>query len=173
MVRRESCASLTGGSPVWVSAGAPSSRLQFCGESRKAERSVKSLYKGGSNEAGRNQVNAEQASSDYQPKGDWEGRASHVMAKATDTAQETGACGGLPRGSGGSTFRKRCTEHERPYSTVCVGQIRTYKARDEIVWSREGVRGARSTEEGSNKLLEGRGPALVELGEKVSARAWA
>jgi hypothetical protein len=30
-------------------------------------------------------VNAEQASSDYQPKGVWGGRADHITAKATDS----------------------------------------------------------------------------------------
>ena len=29
-------------------------------------------------------MNVEQASSEYQPKGDWDGRAAHVTAKATD-----------------------------------------------------------------------------------------
>src|SRR5207247_1686961 len=86
MVRRESCASLAGESPVPVSAGAPGSRLQSRGEIHEAERSVESPRQEGSKEVGRNQVNAEQASSGFQPKGDWKGRARHVGAKATDSA---------------------------------------------------------------------------------------
>src|SRR5687768_1297907 len=66
---------------VRVSAGAPGSGVQSRSERMVAERTVESLL-GGSNEAGRNIVNAEQASSQYQPKGVWEGRADHVAAKA-------------------------------------------------------------------------------------------
>jgi hypothetical protein len=34
-------------------------------------------------------VNTEQASSDYQPKGVWGGRAAHTTAKATDSFLES------------------------------------------------------------------------------------
>jgi len=59
------CTALAGESPASVSAGAPSSRVQPNAERRAAERTVKGPL-GGSNEAGRNQVKAEQASSEFQ-----------------------------------------------------------------------------------------------------------
>ena len=50
-----------------------------------AERTVKSLLKEGAGKRAVTRVNAEQASSEYQPKGDWGGRADHVAAKAIDS----------------------------------------------------------------------------------------
>lgn len=44
-----------------------------------------------------------------------------------------------------------------------LGKDRAYKGQTEVARSREGVRGARSTREGGEKPLEGRGPALGEL----------
>lgn len=49
-----------------------------------AERAVESLSRREQHSGPQREVNAEQASSDYQPKGDWDGRAAHVTAKATD-----------------------------------------------------------------------------------------
>src|SRR4030067_1234553 len=83
-VRPESCTVPAGGSPVRVSAGAPGSRHQPAGETPGAKRCVEGLEVGGSKEAGRNHVNAA-ASSHYQPKGVWEGRAGHVAAQAMDS----------------------------------------------------------------------------------------
>src|SRR5881396_2944929 len=118
VVRRESCTVLAGASPVSVSAGAPSSRVQSWVERPRAERTVESLA-GGSDEAARNRVNAEQASSEFQPKGDWERRAGHVTAKATHSPRSRPASGsGAPRGRGGGTFRQNGVEHERPVSTA-------------------------------------------------------
>ena len=50
-----------------------------------AERIVESLLKEGAGKRAVTRVNTEQASSDYQPKGVWSGRADHVAAKATDS----------------------------------------------------------------------------------------
>jgi hypothetical protein len=64
-------------------------------------------------------------------------------------------------------------EQERPSSAARrQGQGRTYKATPKWFLRREGVRGARSTEEGvQQNALEGRGPALVARATEVSARA--
>ncbi len=106
-------------------------------------------------------VNTEQASSDYQPKGDWGGRADHATAKATDSVLGpegtldtpgvlvTARFEGMERNTGG------------PPRQPASGEDRAYKGQTEIVRSREGVRGARSTGEGGEKPLEGRSPALV------------
>jgi len=52
--------------------------------SDRAERSVESPCHRGEQSGGpQHKVNAA-ASTDYQPKGVWEGRAAHVTAKATD-----------------------------------------------------------------------------------------
>src|SRR5262245_24478459 len=89
MVRPERRVVLTGGSPVRVSAEAPGSRLQPEGEIRPAKRSVKSPWKRGEQTSGpQHKVNAA-ASSNYQPKGDEEGRAAHVTAKAIDSILES------------------------------------------------------------------------------------
>src|SRR3989442_15903639 len=58
-----------GESPAPVGVGAPGSRLQQGVETLTAVRSVDGLQQRGSKEAGRNQLKAVQASSDYQPKG--------------------------------------------------------------------------------------------------------
>src|SRR5215210_5913982 len=82
MVRRESCADLAGESPAPVIAGEPVSRVRSRVERSVAERIVESLRRKGATKRAATRVNAEQASSDYQPKGDWESRAGHVAAKA-------------------------------------------------------------------------------------------
>jgi hypothetical protein len=179
------CTVLAGASPAWVITGEPSSRLQLRGEITVAERSVKSPERG-SNEAGRNQVNAEKASSNYQPKGVWErggnsprvarncatGRARHVGAKATDSAtREPEGALDLPGVLAAARFEGMVWNTRGPTWQPTSGKDRTHKARAESGRSREGVRGARGTDEGGDNPLEGRGPALVTLELKVSARA--
>jgi hypothetical protein len=171
VVRRESCAFPAGASPARVSAGAPGSRIQSRGESREAERIVKSL-EGGSKESGRNRVNAEQASSNYQPKGDWERRAGHVAAKATHSASEPERALGLPGVVAAARFQGEARNARGPTWQPASGKDRAHKAGAESERSREGVRGVRSTGEGGDKPLEGRDPALVKLAMRVSARAW-
>ena len=107
-------------------------------------------------------VNTEQASSEYQPKGDWEGRADHTTAKATDSGWRpelpldipgvlvTARCEGRTRNTGDPT-----PHAERP------ARDRAHKGETEVARRGEGVRGAHSTEEGGDKPLEGRGPALM------------
>jgi len=86
MVRRESCTVLAGESPVPVIAGGPVSRIRSRAEKFTTERIVESLLKEGATKRAATRVNAEQASSDYQPKGVWESRAGHGAAKATHSA---------------------------------------------------------------------------------------
>jgi len=165
------CTVLAGENPAWVSAGAPSSRLQLRGGIPVAERSVGSPERG-SNEAGRNQVNAEQAPSEHQPKGAREGRARHVGAKAIDSAtREPEGALDLLGVLAAARFERAVWNTRGPTWQPTSGKDSTHKARAENGESREGVRGAHSTDEGGDNPPEGRGPALVTLGLKVSARA--
>jgi hypothetical protein len=88
MVRPESCVRLAGGSPVRVSAEAPGSRPWVGGEIPLPEQGVKSLERREQDRGPQHEVKLA-ASSDYQPKGAWEGRAGHVAAKATDSGLES------------------------------------------------------------------------------------
>jgi len=170
MVRPESCTVPAGGSPVRVSAGAPGSRHQPSGETPGAERCVKSLF-GGSEEAGRNTVNAA-ASTHYQPKGVREGRAAHVTAKATYSAPVPERALGLPGVWAAARFEGAVRNRRDPPRQPTSGKDLAYKAGAEVARSREGVRGVHSTDEGGDKPPEGRDPASVTLAVEVSARAW-
>lgn len=170
-VRVVSCCTVpAGASPVSVGAGAPSSRVQPRLERGVAERTVGSLVRG-SNEAGRNTVNAEQASSNYQPKGVWEGRAGHVAAKAMHSDLVPERSVGFPGVWAAACFEGAVRNTRDPSWRPASGKDRAYKALAESARSRAGVRGAGSTGEGGDKLLEGSGPALVVSEGQVSARA--
>jgi len=165
------CTALAGASPARVIAGEPGSRVQFRGESPEAERTVKSLN-GGSNEAGRNQLKAVQASSEHQPKGDWERRAGHVAAKAdAQRPVSPDRALGLPGVLAAARFERVVWNTRDPSGQPTLGKDRVHKARAESTRSRAGVRGAHGTGEGGDKPLEGRGPALVAPVKQVSARA--
>lgn len=164
------CTSPVGESPIRTSAGASGSRIQSRFERIVAERIVKSLARG-SNEAGRNTVNAEQASSDYQPKGVREGRAGHVAAKAMHSALVLERALGFPGVWAAACFEGEVRNTRDPSWQPTSGKDRAYKARAESARSRAGVRGARSTVEGGDKPLEGSSPALVAPVTQVSARA--
>jgi RNA-directed DNA polymerase len=156
------CTCPAGESPVPVSAGAPGSRLPCADEIPSTKRSVESPRQEGSNEAGRNQVKAAQASSYCQPKGDRERRAGHTAAKAD--AQRPGnpeRALGLPGVLAAARFEGEVRNTRDPSGQPTLGKDRTYKARAESERSQAGVRGARSTDEGGENPLEGRGPALV------------
>ena len=62
------------------------------------------------------------ASSDYQPKGVWEGRAAHVTAKATDSTLEPERVLDLPGVAGGGTLGQNSAEQERPYLAASSGK---------------------------------------------------
>jgi hypothetical protein len=87
----------------------------------------RALEREGSNQAGRNKVNAS-ASSNYQPKGVWEGRAAHITAKATDSILELERKLDLPGVAGGGTFGQKGVEQEIPYPAAKSGKDRAYKA---------------------------------------------
>jgi hypothetical protein len=166
------CASLAGASPARVTAGGPGSRRRWGGETCLVKRRVKSLDVGGSNGAGRNTVNAEQASSKSQPKGAWECRAGHVAAKAMhSTRRAPVSVLGLPGVWAAARFDRGVRNTRDPSRPLTSGTDRTYKAGAESARSRAGVRGAHSTAEGGDNPLEGRGPALVTPELQVSARA--
>ena len=173
MVRRESCAVPADERSVRVSAGAPGSRVQSEGETPRVERIVESLLKEGARERAVTRVNTEQASSEDQPKGDWGGRADHVAAKATDSVlQEPEGTLDAPGVLVTARFEGMGWNTGDPTRQPTSGEDRAYKGQTENARSREGVRGVRSTEEGGEKPLEGRDPALVGLTEGVRARAW-
>jgi hypothetical protein len=108
MARPERRIVLAGASPARVSAGAPGSRLRSRGEIRAAKRSVKSPCKRGEQSSGLQQSVNAIASTNYQPKGVWESRASHVTAKATDSILDRNECWILPGVSGGDWSLPHC-----------------------------------------------------------------
>ena len=67
------------------------------------------------------------ASSYYQPKGVWEGRAAHITAKATDSILERNGCWTFGV-AGGGTLGQNSAEQERPYLAAWSGKDRGYKA---------------------------------------------
>jgi len=73
-------------------------------------------------------VNAEQASSEYQPKGVWGGRADHGTAKATDSSQELERLLDLLGVWVVARLQKKGVEQERPYLAAKSGKDRAYKA---------------------------------------------
>jgi hypothetical protein len=116
-------------------------------------------------------VNAEQASSDYQPKGDWESRAGHFAAKAKHSVRRVPERAlGLP-GVVAAARLDRTARNTGDPSPRRVRRSRSYKARAEVERCGAEVRGAHSTGEGGEKPLEGRSPALITSVAKVSARA--
>jgi hypothetical protein len=116
-------------------------------------------------------VNAEQASSDYQPKGVWEGRAGHFAAKAMHSALVLERALGFPGVWAAARFEGEVRNTRDPSWQPASGKDRAYKAGAESAWSQAGVRGAGSTVEGGDKPLEGSSPALVAPVKQVSARA--
>ena len=170
-MRPESCTRLAGESPVRVSAGAPGSRPQLRGVilGATAGRQKPHRWEQGSGPQP-SQVNAA-ASSDSQPKGDREGRAAHVTAKAIDNVLLVRMDTGPLRGICGGTPPQLCAEQERPYPTADKAKTASIRPKAEISKNREGVRGVRSTDEGGEKPLEGRDSASVVTSIEVSVRA--
>ena len=161
MVRPESCDSPAGVSPVRVSAEAPGSRPWVGGEIPLPEQGVKSLERREQGRGPQHQVKLA-ASSDYQPKGAWEGRAGHVAAKATDSGLGSERPLDLPGVE--SAGRDEGLSRNRRDPTWQPSQAKTGSKRltAEGDRSQEGVRGARTIDEGGgHKPLERRSPALV------------
>jgi hypothetical protein len=84
MLRPESWSRPAGESPVRVGAAAPGSRSQFVGETRRAERDVKSLF-GGSEHAGRSVKRT------LQPRQINNGEAEPVMSRRRPCPGDLGA----------------------------------------------------------------------------------
>jgi len=152
------CIDLAGGSPVRVSAGAPGSRPRFVGEIQRAERGVGSLRERGEQESGPQRVNAA-ASSDYQPKGDWEGRAGHVTAKATDSVLDPERALDLPGVWAAARSDRSVWNRRGPTRRPASGEAVRISAEREVARRREGVRGGRSTWEGVERRWR-EGPLL-------------
>jgi hypothetical protein len=117
-------------------------------------------------------VNAEQASSDYQPKGVREGRADHATANAKDTALDPERAVDLSGVVAAARVHRSMWNRRDPSRRPTLGMSKRISAEREIARCRAGVRGGRGTDEGSDKLLEGRTPASVASSEQVSVRAW-
>ena len=84
----------------------------------------KPLKEGGANQRAAT-ISEAIASSDYQPKGVWEGRGAHITAKATDSIRGRSGCW---TSLGGGTLEQRNSEQERPYLAAKSGKGRAYNA---------------------------------------------
>ncbi len=153
-----------GESPAPASAEAPGSRPHGERESARSRAGCQKPVQVDRKRSGGPQrvVNVEQASSKYQPKGDWKRRAGHIAAKATHSAGESERALGLPgvlaaaRREG--TMRNRRELSRRSTSGAATG----ISAERESESCRAAVRGGHSTVEGVDNMPEGRTPALVE-----------
>jgi RNA-directed DNA polymerase len=101
------------------------------------------------------------ASSDYQPKGVRDGRAAHFPAKATDSVAQSEVTLDIPGVEGHGTFHSTMRDRRDPSRQPSQAKTLGIRPKAESARSRKGVRGARSTDEGGDKPLEGRGPASV------------
>lgn len=162
MVRPERRVVLAGASPVWVSAGAPGSRLQPSGEIRPCRAECrKPLKKRGANQRATTTgercslviFSAERRlggpSRSYHGEGNRQHFGPEGMLDLLGVA-------------GGDTSGQSNAEQERPYLAAKSGKHRAYK----VGWlksrGQEGVRGVRTTNEGVHQsALEGKDPALV------------
>jgi len=104
------------------------------------------------------------ASSDYQPKGVRDGRAAHVTAKATDSVKQSEVTLDIPGVAGHGTFHSTMRDRRDPNRQPSQAKTSGIRPKAESAGSRKGVRGVRSTDEGGDKPLEGRGPASVVAG---------
>jgi hypothetical protein len=168
-----SCIEPAGESPVRVSAEAPGSRARQRGEICVAERAVKSLRWEG---ARKRAATSSEACSLVRASAERRTRGPSRSFRGEGNRQRPGigeAAAGPLRGTERGTFSRFDAEQERPSSAAPRrSEDLAYKATPKWPWSREGVRGARSTCESGENPLEGRSPALVTRAAKVSARAW-
>jgi len=106
-------------------------------------------------------VNAEHASSDYQPKGEREGRAAHVTAKATDSAHDPEralALSGVLAAARGESFMRNRRDPPRQPTSGTAARISAERESDRC---REEVRGGHSTVDAGESRAEGRAPTSV------------
>jgi RNA-directed DNA polymerase len=165
------CTDLVGASPTPVSAEAPGSGLPEGGETRPAEAERQNPLLERANERAATEVNAT-ASSVLQPKGVRESRAAHVTAKTTHIDLVSERSVGLPGVEAAARSERAVRNGRGPPRQPASGKDPGYKPGGESLGSREGVRGARSTDEAVHEnAVEGRGLASVASVEEVSARA--
>ena len=154
------CIDLAGESPVRVSAGAPGSRPRVGEEILPSQAGCQRPTLCGEQSHGPQRVvNAEQASSNYQPKGAWECRADHVTAKAMHTTQEPERVVGLPGVLAAARGERSMRNRRGPPRPPTSGQAGRMSAGAEIGRCREGVRGGHSTDEGGESRWR-EGPLL-------------
>ena len=165
------CTDLVGASPTPVSAEAPGSRLPEEGETRPAEAQRQKPLREGANGQAATKVNAT-ASSVLQPKGVRESRVAHVTTKATHIDLVSERSVGFPGVEAAACSERAVRNWRGPPRQPASGKDQGYKPGGESTWSREGVRGARSTVEAVHEnAVEGRGLASVACVVGVSARA--
>ena len=157
------CSVPAGESPVRVGAGAPGSRPQARGEILGARAGCQ---KPGERDRERScgpqrVVNAEQASSDCQPKGDREGRVRHVGTKATDSAPDPERALDLPGVVAAARSEGTVRNRRDPRWQLTSSEAASISAEREVLSCQQGVRGGRSTEEAADNAVEGRAPASV------------
>jgi hypothetical protein len=168
------CIDLAGASPAGVIAGEPCSRLPTAAaempyvEAQRRKPHSRRKQAGGP----QREVNAEQASSQYQPKGVREGRAGHTAAKARDTELDPERSVDLSGVLAAARLHRSMWNRRDPSRRLTSSTATTISAEREMWWCRAGVRGGRSTEEGADNALEGRAPASVGPEMQVSVRAW-
>jgi len=128
MVRHERRLLLAGARPVRVSAGAPGSRPQPGEEIPWARAGCQKPVVSREQRSGPQlEVNAA-ASSHYQPKGDGEGRAAHVTAKATDSGLAPERPLDLLGVGASARFDRRRRNRRGPPRPPASGKDRAYKA---------------------------------------------
>jgi hypothetical protein len=165
------CTDLVGASPTPVGAEAPGSRLPVEGETRRAEAQRQKPHMEGANGQAATKVNAT-ASSVLQPKGVRESRVAHVTTKATHIALVSERAVGFPGVQAAACSERAVRNWRGPPRQPASGKDQGYKPGGESPWSREGVRGARSTVEAVHEnAVEGRGLASVASVVEVSVRA--
>jgi hypothetical protein len=167
------CTDLAGERPVRVIAGEPGSRLPTATETSPVEAQRQEPHVRREQADGPQQVNAEQASKVYQPKGVWEGRAGHDAAKATDSERTVPERElDLPGVLAAARLQRSMWNRRDPPRRSTSDEPVAISAEREARRSRAGVRGGRSTCEGVENTPEGRTPASVAPALQVSARAW-
>src|SRR5438270_2085690 len=166
------CIDLAGESPVRVIAGEPGSRLPATAEMASTEAQRRKPHSRRKQAGGPQRiVNAEQASSDLQPKGVREGRAGHFAAKAIDSALDPERALDLSGVVAAARQQRSMWNRRDPSRRLTSSKSVAISAEREVRRCRAGVRGGRSTEEGTDNVLEGRAPASVASSMQVSARA--
>ncbi len=171
------CVELAGESPARVGVGAPGSRSPMQSREALAEAGRQEPgEKDRERSCGSQRVNAVQASSDYQPKGDRERRDRHVRSKATHSAPDPKRALGLP-GVLAATRSESSTRNRRgPSSQLTSSEATRISAEREVASCEAEVRGGRSTDEAADNAVEGRAPtsvARVDAGKRegMPARA--